>query len=267
MFFKYCNLWHTGIMFLLFLFIGWIYEYYKIKLFNIFMLLVSVIQVYWSIDTSIYDYKESYTPAKEVADFIKKYDYKNMNIYGVEFYESAINAYFDENIFDNWHDTRFFYWSKNNIYYKIPLDVDSLLRENVDMIIVTPLYEDVDFSGLEKYYDVYYFSASTGKELTDDAVFAAFDMTPVEGTEMIKKAMEANFSMAEKINGVEDPFFLEQKDKTLSEGNLKLVRPLIAENGELQFVGEFYSLAGADSYMHRFNSKGEWLEMYCHAHS
>jgi hypothetical protein len=148
-------------MFLLFLFIGWIYEYYKIKLFNIFMLLVSVIQVYWSIDTSIYDYKESYTPAKEVADFIKKYDYKHMKIYGVGFYESSINAYFDENIFDNWHDTRFFYWSKNNIYYKISLDVDSLLRENVDMIIVNPRYEDVEFSGLEKYYDVYYFSGYT----------------------------------------------------------------------------------------------------------
>ena len=133
-----------------------------------------------------------------------------------------------------------------------------------DVVSVTILQRgDCDLDS----YDVYHFSASTGKELTDDAVFAAFDMTPVEGTEMIKKAMEANFSMAEKINGVDDPFFLEQKDKTLSEGNLKLVRPLIAENGELQFVGEFYSLAGADSYMHRFNSKGEWLEMYCQAHS
>ena len=39
------------------------------------------------------------------------------------------------------------------------------------------------------------------------------------------------------------------------------------ENGELQFVGEFYSLAGADSYMHRFNAQGEWLEMYCCEHN
>ena len=48
---------------------------------------------------------------------------------------------------------------------------------------------------------------------------------------------------------------------------LFLLGLLIAENGELQFVGEFYSLAGADSYMYRFNQKGELIQMTCPEHS
>lgn len=116
-------------------------------------------------------------------------------------------------------------------------------------------------------YDVYYFSASTGEELTEEVVFAAFGMTPAEGVKTIQKAMESNFNMAQKINGSDDPFFLEQKEKTLAEDNVAAAKPLIAENGELQFIGEFYALAGADSYWHRCNLQGEFLEMPCREHN
>lgn len=116
-------------------------------------------------------------------------------------------------------------------------------------------------------YDVYYISASTGKELTREAVFAAFGMTPEEGEAVIRTAMESNFNMAQKPEGPEDPFFLEQKDRTLADSNINAVKPLITEEGELQFVGEFYSLAGADSYWHRFDQAGEFLQMTCTEHN
>ena len=160
--YKYCNLWHTGIMFLMILFIAWIHNYHKFKIFNIFMLLTCIVQIYWTVNTSIYDYKESYSPAKEVADFIKTQDYENMKIYGLRFYESAINAYFDKNIFYNWNkDTRFFYWNKNNIYYSYPYDTETLLKENVDMVITTPTYQKIDRTEMKKYYDEYIFDGST----------------------------------------------------------------------------------------------------------
>lgn len=160
--YKYCNLWHTGIMFLMILFIAWIHNYHKFKIFNIFMLLTCIIQIYWTINTSIYDYKESYSPAKEIADFIKTQDYENMKIYAAEFYESAINAYFDKNIFYNWNqDVRFFYWNKNNIYYELIYDAKTLLKENIDMIIITPTYQDIDRKIIKKHYDEYIFDGST----------------------------------------------------------------------------------------------------------
>lgn len=113
-------------------------------------------------------------------------------------------------------------------------------------------------------YDVYYISASTGKELTGDAVFAAFGMTAETGEATIRKAMETYWGQTPEET---DPFFLEQKEKTLADSNINAVKPLITEKGELQFVGEFYSLAGADSYFYRFNAQGELLQMDCETHS
>ena len=154
--------------------------------------------------------------------------------------------------------------------FELPVESRSLLGltyevgQKGDVVSVTVLQRgDCDLDS----YDVYYFSASTGEELTKEAVFAAFGMTLEAGQESIRKAMERNFDMAQKINGSEDPFFLEQKEKTLADENVAAAKPLIAANGELQFVGEFYALAGADSYWHRSNLQGELLEMACPEHN
>ena len=112
-------------------------------------------------------------------------------------------------------------------------------------------------------YEVYYFSATTGELLTKDAVFAACDMTPEEGTEAIRQAMETYW---EQFPMQDDPFVEELKEKTLADSNVSVVKPLITETGELQFVGEFYSPAGADSYWHRFDPQGEFIEMSCCEH-
>ena len=162
MMFGYSNYWHNGLFFVLLLFIGWIHNYHKIKFFNIFIVIVCLIQIPWSISSSIYEYKESYSPAEEVADFIKQYDYKNMKIYGLEFYESAINAYFDENIFYNWNkDLRFFWWSKKSDFYNYNINPKTMINENVDMIIVTPTYMEYDRDTLIEHYDEYIFRGCT----------------------------------------------------------------------------------------------------------
>lgn len=158
----YCNYWHSGILFILVIFLGWIYNYSEIKLFNILLVIVCIIQISWSVCSCIYDYNESYSPAKEAAEFIKEYDYENMKIYGMEFYESAINAYFDKNIFYNWNkDLRFFYWSLDSVYYDYKVDYESLLKNNVDMVVITPTYMEYDRDQLIETYDEYIFRGST----------------------------------------------------------------------------------------------------------
>ena len=53
-----------------------------------------------------------------------------MKIYGLEFYECAMNAYFDENIFYNWNkDLRFFYWSEKSDFYNYKIDAKSLINQ------------------------------------------------------------------------------------------------------------------------------------------
>ena len=162
MMFGYSNFWHNGLFFLLIIFIGWIHNYQDIKLFNVFIVLVCIVQIPWSISSSIYEYKETYSPAKEVVEFIKEYDYKNMKIYGLEFYECAMNAYFDENIFYNWNkDLRFFYWSEKSDFYNYKIDAKSLIKNDVDMIIVTPTYMKYDRDKLIEYYDEHIFRGAT----------------------------------------------------------------------------------------------------------
>ena len=99
--FFYGNYWHAGIIFVLFLFSSWIHEINKNKAFNIFIVLVCFVQIFWSIKSSINDYKYIYSPSKQVADYIKKYNYQELKIYADKYITVAINPYFEKNIFDN----------------------------------------------------------------------------------------------------------------------------------------------------------------------
>jgi hypothetical protein len=85
-----------------------------------------------------------------------------MKIYGANFYESAVTVYFEENIFDNWdNDVRYFYWDISNKYYTRKYDIDGLLEYDVDMLVITPLYDRVDREKIKEYYDEYKFEGST----------------------------------------------------------------------------------------------------------
>ena len=85
-----------------------------------------------------------------------------MKIYGHSFYESSINPYFDYNLFDNWDkNVSFFYWNISNIYYRTGNSLDSLLNNNVDIIIATPLYDKIDIDSLKEYYNAYEFRGAT----------------------------------------------------------------------------------------------------------
>ena len=126
------------------------------------MIITCIIQISWSVNSSIYDYKEVYSPAEDVANFVKKYDYENMKIYAFEFYECSVNAFFDKNIFANWNDDiRFFYWNKSNPYNSISLEPEDLIKDNVDMFIGVPLYQKLDHKKLRESYDEYIFKGST----------------------------------------------------------------------------------------------------------
>lgn len=120
-------------------------------------------------------------------------------------------------------------------------------------------------------FDVYHFSASTGKELSDEEVFRAYGMSLEQGRSMIKQSMTAYWEDMEgsvwEDDEDEDAFFQEQKERTLADSNIREVRPMIAENGELQFVGRFYSIAGADEYFYRFDRYGNTIWNNCKEHS
>lgn len=161
MIFKYSNLWHKGIIFILLIFLIWIHELEEIKSINIFMVICAFIQIYYSINTCIYDYNNKYSSSYEIAQFIKKYDYKNLKIYGHTFYASEINPYFENNIYFNWNNYRFYYWDKNANYYHFKPSINLLETNNVDILIYYPYEFNLDIEKIKEKYDEYIFEAST----------------------------------------------------------------------------------------------------------
>jgi hypothetical protein len=146
----------------LFIFLIWIHKLEGNKILNIFLIIVCIFQIYYSIDTSIYDYNNNYDSAYDVANFIKQYDYKNMKIHGYEFHASSVNAYFDQNIFYNWNpDIRFFYWHHSNIYYRVPHDVKSLYDTHIDMFVAIINENKIDREAFREYYNEYVFDGYT----------------------------------------------------------------------------------------------------------
>ena len=95
---KIVNLWHLGIPFILFIFIVWIHKLENNKLITLLLLITCLIQISWSYKTSLYDINNKYSSGQDVAEFIKRYDYKELKIYGTTFYESSINPFFTKNI-------------------------------------------------------------------------------------------------------------------------------------------------------------------------
>ncbi len=161
----YCSPWQIGIAFLLALFIIWIHKLNTKTNINIFLLLVCIIQIPWSIKSSIYDYKETYSPSKDVAEFLRPYVEKNYRIMGYTFNEEAINAYYDEkdqkNIFYTWEkDLGFRYHSKKGEYIKYDHDTEAILKDAPDIIVKTLLREDkeiLDYEAIEEKYDKHVF--------------------------------------------------------------------------------------------------------------
>ena len=154
---KYYNLWHLGIIYLVLIFCFWIHNMENNKLVIILLLFTFIIQTYYSISSSIYDYKNTYSPAKEATKFIKKYNTKN--IYGLSFNESAINPYFKKNIYKNWDkDIGFFYWNKKSKYYKQKINEKYMLSHNLDIVVTSNFYKKLNDKLLKSKYNIYEFN-------------------------------------------------------------------------------------------------------------
>lgn len=114
------------------------------------------------------------------------------------------------------------------------------------------------------YYCVYNFSASTGEEIPDADVFAAFGLTEKQGRENIKNSLSDYWDQRIQQIGAEG--MESYKNDTLSNGNLANCRPFIDENGELRYTCIIYSPAGADSYQWILDDNGNAWRESCRKH-
>lgn len=121
---KYSNVWHEGILFLLWIFVLWIgFEKEKTeplilrKIIKLSVVVVLSIQVYWTARAAFNDYKYDYSGAYALSQYIKKNQLENKKLFVSGWKSLAIMPYFDENIFYNYNDgakQRYWLWSVYN---------------------------------------------------------------------------------------------------------------------------------------------------------
>ena len=101
---------------------------------KISLILIFLIQIYWSVSAINYDFSNNYSASKDVAEFLKENDYENKTIYGLGYSVTAIQPYFEKNIFANQNTNKSFYlWKDNNGY-------DTKVNDNVDICVISALY-------------------------------------------------------------------------------------------------------------------------------
>ena len=167
--FFYYNIWHLGILLLLFMFVLWIQNNTNDKLITVFLILTCIIQCYFTYKSCSYDYSSKYSGAQDAASFISKYNYNDLKIYGLGFNAVAINAYFDNNIYDNWNDDLgFFFWNINGEYYHHSVKELSMIENNVDIIISSDFYFRLNNDLLKDKYNIYQFQ---GNSFAEDFVY------------------------------------------------------------------------------------------------
>lgn len=126
--------WHVGIIFLtLFTYLIITNKINDYKIVKYFMLILCCIQIYWTISSSCYDLQFNYSASKDVAEFLEE-KYNDKVIYSINYSCTAIEPYFDENIFKNRdYNKSFFLWRKQTDDYAI-----SKIKGNKADIYVIP---------------------------------------------------------------------------------------------------------------------------------
>lgn len=157
-----CQDWHIGIIWILF------FAYLIIKniinesyLANILVVLVCVVQIFWTFNACVYDIFEKYSASIEAANFIKEYDYEEMKIHGLGYAVTAIQPYFETNIFDNKDsDKAFNFWKVKKDY----MATEGFYNDDVDMYVFSSMYiteEEINKNLDKSLYNEYIFEGYT----------------------------------------------------------------------------------------------------------
>jgi len=147
------NFYHAGILFITFISALWIFGtdafFQNIKqmkpiLISGAFLFIAIVQIYWSVCSVKNDIAGNYSAAQETASYLKENVPENGTVYGLGVWTTAIEPYFETNIFDNLNsDKAFYWWSEHNGYMSI-----SEMKANLPDVAVVSIHEEEDFAGI-----------------------------------------------------------------------------------------------------------------------
>jgi hypothetical protein len=162
---KYSNVWHTGILFFLWIFVLWIcFDSDRNRILKkqeqIVLVLLTVVlgvQVYWAAEAARRDLFDNYSGSYQVARYIKENKLEDQKIYASGWKSIAIAPYFDKKIFYNQNQNssfRIWVWSTQNqspVGFNLQI-IDAVKRERPDVVIIASDHLDKNsVTGFEGY--------------------------------------------------------------------------------------------------------------------
>lgn len=118
-----------------------------------FAVIVLCSQVALTVYAVQFDYKEDYSGSEKAAEFISEYVENGDAILSADYYGTALQPYFDKNIYVNHPgDAGYYWWSSNNNYnisYNLT-KIEKTVGKKPDVIVTGPNFKD-DFAGHEKH--------------------------------------------------------------------------------------------------------------------
>ena len=137
----------------------------KDSILQFIFLIVCCLQVLYSFNTSAYDYVNQYSASKDIARFINNNSgYVDRKIYGIGYSATAIEPYFDKNIFANKRDNKGFYsWREDEPAY---MSLEEM-KDNLPDILIISTFSSSSYQTLinrvetSKLYEKYYFDGAT----------------------------------------------------------------------------------------------------------
>lgn len=155
---KYYNSWHQGILVLIWMFAYIIslktevnkkdvqVERYIHKAFNILIVLIFSIQIYWSASAFRSDFAFNYSAGKDTANYLIKSNLQDKKIFAVGYWTTSVLPYFNRNIFINGSSGDGSYWQ-----WSPEVDSNPTVRDAVaydpDVILVSRPRVDLTISG------------------------------------------------------------------------------------------------------------------------
>ena len=142
----YHNRWHSGVLFLIWLFAMWIAAQKSNlptpRYIYLVWILVLVPQLYWSAMTVAFDIRKPYSGSRAAADYLIAEGLAEKEVFAAGYEATSIQAYFNQNLFCNYQDganKAFWFWSATN---NVPEVLSTIPLSRPDVLIISLRTDD-----------------------------------------------------------------------------------------------------------------------------
>lgn len=140
----HCMDWHVGIIFYLFLFYLIISNLINTKTYiKVLFTMICIVQIVWTVGFCWYDINYPYSAGKKMANFIKSNELEQRRIIGLGYNVTAIQPYFEKNIFENQYESNKAFWNWGNSATAETKKIDRIVEANADVYIICEFYSDM----------------------------------------------------------------------------------------------------------------------------